>query len=101
MNLDELANHLRAGFGDPVVQRLGTVMLQWKTDTSTAEDLREMVERFIGNSRISRDEDHQKVYGLWSSFRDEAIGGIGGMTMNEGLHWFGLFDRFDGSVRSD
>jgi hypothetical protein len=101
MNLDELANHLRTGFSDPVVQKIGTVMLQWKTDTSTAEDLRERVERYIGNSWISREEDHQRVYGLWSSFRDEAIGGIGGMTMNERLYWFGLFDRFDGSTKEE
>ena len=101
MNLDELANHLHTGFSDPVVHRLGTVMLNWKMDTSTVEDLRERVDRYIGNSWIGREEDHQKVFTLWSSFRDGAIGGIGGMTMNERLYWFGLFDRFDGSAKDE
>ena len=32
---------------------------------------------------------------MWSSFRDQAIAGIAGMTMNERLYWFGLFDEFD------
>jgi|SRR6516162_786651 hypothetical protein len=101
MNLDELANHLRTSFSDPVVQKLAAVVLEWKTDTSTVEDLREKIDRYIGNSWISREEDHQKVYGLWSSFRDDAIGAIGGMTMNERLYWFGLFDRFDRSTKEE
>ena len=101
MNLDELASHLRTGFNDPAVQNLGTVMLEWKTDTSTAEDLRERVERYIGNSWITGEEDRQKVYGVWCSFRDEAIGRIGGMTMNERLYWFGLFDQFDSAANEE
>ncbi len=35
---------------------------------------------------------------MWSDFRDSAINGIGGMTINERLYWFGLFDQFDKSV---
>ena len=49
----------------------------------------------LGNTWIENNEDHLKIYQLWSSFRDEAISGIGGMTMNERLYWFGLFSRFD------
>jgi hypothetical protein len=32
---------------------------------------------------------------MWSLFRDEAISGIGGMTMNERLYAFSLSERFD------
>ena len=101
MNLDELANYLSAGFSDPVVQQLAAVLLDWKADTSTAQDLRESVERYIGNTSIRREEDHKKVYDTWSSFRDNAIDGIGGLTMNERLYWFGLFDRFDSSANEE
>jgi len=97
MNLDELANRLRVNFVDPAVQRLGAALLEWKTDSSTVVELRERIERYIGNSWIATEEDHRAVYGLWSSFRDDAINRIGGMTMNERLYWFGLVDRFDGS----
>ena len=32
---------------------------------------------------------------MWTEFRKSAIDGIGGMTMNERLYWFGLFDLFN------
>ncbi len=32
---------------------------------------------------------------MWTEFRNSAIDGIGGMTMNERLYWFGLFDLFE------
>ena len=97
MNLDELVNCFGTAFIDPVIRELGAVVVEWKADASTAEDLRERVERYISNTWIRSEQDHKQVYGLWSSFRDEVIGGIGGLTMNERLYWFGLFDRFDRS----
>jgi len=35
------------------------------------------------------------MYALWSEFRDREVEKIGGMTMNERLFTFGLFERFD------
>jgi hypothetical protein len=98
MNLDELAAYFCGSFTDPVIHRLAAVLRAWKTDTSTAQDLRETVERYVGNAWIARDDEHKKVYDAWSSFRDSAIGCIRGMTMNERLYSFGLFDRFDASA---
>lgn len=97
MNLDELTHAIRAVSPDLVVQKLAYLLLDWKTETSTAEDLRDRVERYLGNSWVGVDEDYNKIYRLWSAFRDEAIAGIGGMTMNERLYWFSLFERFDAS----
>jgi len=57
--------------------------------------LKEGFERYIGNSWIENNDTHETIYHMWSSFRDEAITGIGGMTMNERLYYFGLFERFD------
>ncbi len=101
MNLDELAQQIRRISPEPVVQRLGDLLLDWKTDARTAEVSRVDVERYIGNSWIAGDADHVAVYGLWSAFRDDAIGGIGGMTMNERLSAFSLDGRFDGSRNDD
>jgi hypothetical protein len=95
MNVDELADAIRKVSSEEVVQKLSRFMVEWKNNDETAEDLKERIERYIGNTWIERNEDHKKVYQLWASFRDEAISGIGGMTMNERLYQFGLFERFD------
>ena len=97
MNLDELARQIDEVSTEQAAQRLCELLLDWKTDSSTAEELCDKVERYIGNSWIERDENHARVYALWSAFRDEAITGIGGMTMNERLYHFSLFERFDAS----
>lgn len=97
MTLDELVRHIFEVSSEAVVQRLGQLLLDWKTDSSTAEQLRDKVERYIGNSWIERDQDHARVYTLWSEFRDGAIAAIGGMTMNERLYYFSLFECFDAS----
>ena len=49
----------------------------------------------MGNSWFETDEDHNKIYKMWLSFRDKAILGIGGITMNERLYLFGLFEEFE------
>lgn len=95
MNLDELAQNIRAISSECVVQKLADILIEWKSNPETAEELRSKIERYIGNIWVKKDEDHSKIYKLWENFRNEAIGGIGGMTMNERLYWFGLFERFD------
>lgn len=95
MNLDELAKRIREISSDPVAWRLADMLDDWKTDDRTAEDLRDDVERYIGNVWIGKDRDHATIYRLWSAFRKDAIAGIGGMTMNERLWYFSLDERFD------
>ena len=95
MNIDELAKKIRSVSGEKGVQRLADILIEWKSDNQTTEDLNDTIERYIGNSWFEKDEDHSKIYKMWSLFRDKAILGIGGMTMNERLYWFGLFDEFD------
>jgi hypothetical protein len=95
LSIDDLAAEIRATSLDPVVQRLADILLEWKTDNSTVEELRSLIEHFIGNTWISSNDVHSEVYHLWSAFRDEAILKIGGMTMNERLYWFGLLEQFD------
>jgi len=98
MNLDALIRQIREISSDKVVQQLGDLLLDWKADDRTAEELRESVERYFGTAWIERDADHSRAYGLWSPFRDDAIAGIGGMTMNERLYFFSLMERFDDST---
>lgn len=101
MNLDELAQKIREVSDEEVVQRLADLLVAWKADQCTAEVLRESVERYIGNSWIEKDADHSEIYQMWSSFRDQAISGISGMTMNERLYWFGLVGRYDACLNQE
>jgi hypothetical protein len=80
---------------DPAARRVAHRLLAWKDEDGTVEELDRSIERLIGHSWSERDADHARVYGLWSDFRERAILPIGGMTMNERLHWFGLSDVFD------
>ena len=95
MNLDELANAIRNVSDQSDVQRLADLFREWKYSKETVVDLNDTIERFIGNSWFEKDEDHHEIYKMWLKFRNEAILGIGGMTMNERLYWFGLVDEFD------
>tara|TARA_R110002124_G_C8951432_1_gene513349 strand:+ start:655 stop:999 length:345 start_codon:yes stop_codon:yes gene_type:complete len=95
MNLDELAQTFRSIPNEKLLKDLAQYIEAWKADDRTASELETMVERFFGNSWLSSDENHSKAYGLWEAFRNEAIRGIGGMTMNERLYLFSLFERYD------
>jgi len=101
MNLDQLATAIEVASPDQNGRGLADLLRSWKADSKTAKDLANAVERYIGNAWFASDELHNAIYSLWSKFRDEAIRGIGGMTMNERLYWFGLSGRFDGAGPSE
>jgi hypothetical protein len=95
MDIDELASAIRATSTDPKVRYLSELLLKWKKDDSNVEHLQSSVEEYIENSLQSNEPVHKEVCRLWSKFRDDAILGIHGMTMNERLYCFNLFARYD------
>ena len=95
MTLAELTAALRGASSDQVIGGLVELLEQWRTSPRNAEELRQSVERHIGNSWTANDEEHKTVYSLWSAFRDECIARRGGMTMNERLYCFDLLDAWD------
>ena len=97
MNYDEYIKEVEKFSDDEVVARLRRHLSEWKQDDTNAIELADLVERFFGNSWIEREETHNHLYRLWSTFKKETIDNIGGMTMNERLYLFGLFQRFDSS----
>lgn len=101
MNLDELSKNIRAISRESVVQKLADILIEWKSNEKTAEDLHNTIERYIGNTWIEKEEDHNKIYKLWEQFLNQEIKGIGGMTMNERLYSFSLFKRFDAAKNEE
>jgi len=101
MNLDELAKKISSVSSNKVVQDLSQILFVWKANDDTVEELKDSVERYLGNTWIASNEEYKKIYSMWSSFRDEFIAGIGGMTMNERLYYFGLLKRFDACTDED
>lgn len=95
MNYDEYIKEVQKFSDDDVVARLGKHLAEWKESDSDVIELSKSTERFFGNSWIENEATHNHLYRLWRQFNKEAIEGIGGMTMNERLYWFCLFERYE------
>ena len=72
----------------------------WLDDDSTAEELVANLDRTLGNIWFSSDEAHKTVAQIIARLRD-TVAAIGGMTMNERLYAFDLFDRWDRSTDAE
>lgn len=95
MNLDELLEEIRKVSSEKIVQDLSILLVEWKGGDETAEDLVNKIEKYLGNTWINKNKDYEKIYQMWAAFKEQAFSGIGGMTMNERLYCYGLFERFD------
>ncbi|MGG5486574.1 hypothetical protein [Gaetbulibacter sp. PBL-D1] len=95
MNLDELIKNILKVSKEKTIQKLADNIQEWKIDERNAVELKDNIEHFLGNTLIEKQTDFEKVYAMWTEFRKSAIDGIGGMTMNERLYWFGLFELFE------
>ena len=95
MDLDELVNAIRQTSSDAVALKLAALLSSWKDDERNVKELETTVERLIGNTWIDSKTEHERIYGLWSQFRNDAMLGIGGLTMNERLYLFSLLSRWD------
>lgn len=67
----------------------------WLDDDYDLEYLVRTVDKLFGNLWFQRRETHDHLYQLWCTFKVEAVDSVGGMTMNERLYLFGLFNRMD------
>lgn len=95
MTIDDLASAIARLSPEAVVQELAQLLIDWKYDPSTVEQLSTRVDRYIGNTWIADDAIHAQVHKMWSEFRAAELQGIGGMTMNERLFCFSLLTEFD------
>ncbi|MDP2634630.1 MULTISPECIES: hypothetical protein [unclassified Pseudoalteromonas] len=95
MNLDELIHHYSNLDIELISVKLVEILNEWKADNSNVHDLEILIEKYFGNIWLPTNDIHDRCYQQWSKFRLSAIGQINGMTMNERLYWFSLFERFD------
>ena len=70
---------------------------RWVLDASTPDHLVDHLSRILGNVWFSSRDLHQQVFDALDAFA-ATVGELGGMTMNERLFTFGLFDRWDAST---
>lgn len=98
MNIDELVSSIEE---TELRENLGHWVCEWKKDESDINKLYELVAKWHGNVWF---KDQAKQNEFWSnlqSFKESAVNGIGGMTVNERLYWFGLFKEWDSSNESN
>ena len=95
MSLDQLILNIKRISSEKEVLGLANYIQEWKANEMNAVELRSSVEKYLGNSWLENNFDYLNIYSVWSEFRDVAIDGIGGMTMNERLYHFGLLEAYE------
>jgi hypothetical protein len=73
MDIGELEQQIRAVSTDPAVQGLANQLAAWKDKPVSASEL-VAIERYIGNIWIRSSQDHERVYALWSAFKERSGG---------------------------
>jgi hypothetical protein len=94
-DLHGLIRAIRALPTDGALPALARLLESWLADDAPVADLTAQVERYLGHTWFADPGVHERVNALWESFRTTCIESLGGMTMNERLHHFGLDSRFD------
>lgn len=97
MNLDELVASIpEPGLRDELFRWVD----EWKSDQSDVERLSALIREWHGNVSFADPHAQDEFYARFEHFREWVIQNLGGMTVNERLYWFGLFDHWDQSNES-
>jgi hypothetical protein len=94
MNLDELVASVTE-----VELREGLLhwVSEWKNDESDIENLTFMMSKWHGNVWFKDTIESNGFHTRFEVFKKNAVDGIGSLTLNERLYWFGLFEQWDDS----
>lgn len=98
MTLDQLISNIKKIPSEKDAIRLADYLQHWKTNEMNTVELRSSFEKYLGNIWLEDNFNYLHIYSVWSEFRDFAIDGIGGMTMNERLYHFGLFEEYHKNI---
>jgi hypothetical protein len=94
MNLDELVQSIPNSESD-LRNRLFHWIDIWKRNDESIEELCYLIEKWHGNVWFKEDDISNKFHRDWIQFKTSLIYNIGGMTVNERLFHFGLFEIWD------
>ena len=92
MNIDELVNSIAE---DEHRISLARWVDEWKKDDTDVHNLYRLIVKWHGNVWFQNQEKHDGFRSDLQAFKESAIDGLGGMTVNERLYWFGLFEAWD------
>ncbi|PKH55813.1 hypothetical protein CXF83_10765 [Shewanella sp. Choline-02u-19] len=94
MNLDELvASVTEVELREDLLHWVS----EWKNDESDIENLTFMMSKWHGNVWFKDTIESNGFHTRFEVFKKNAVDGIGSLTLNERLYWFGLFEQWDDS----
>jgi len=92
MNIDELINSIPDA---KLRKELAQWVKQWKEDDKDVEWLSRMLSKWHGNVWFNNDKASRDFLNQLNLFKRNAIEGLGGLTLNERLYFFGLFEYWE------
>ncbi len=92
MNIDELVESIPE---EDIRADLKQLVREWKADATDVNHLGELLVGWQEKTYFKDQEARGQFYKRFKVFQAKAIDEIGGMTMNERLYWFGLFEEWD------
>jgi hypothetical protein len=94
MNLDELINSI-PNTELKLKKSFNNTISDWKSNTESVSNLERLIGKWHGNVWFENTEVSNQFYENFCAFTDENIKNIDGMTMNERLFQFSLFELWD------
>lgn len=94
MNLDELVNSIPNNESKHKAS-LAIWINDWKKNSQDVDNLAYLIGKWHGNVWFEDTNISNQFYKDFCEFREKAIYKIDGLTMNERLYFFSLFDLWD------
>jgi len=94
MTIDDLPSLLPSDHSD-LQTDLAHWIAEWKHSADNIEQLRFLVDKWLGNVWIDDVNSFEALMQAWQSFKVQALDGVHAQTINQRLYAFGLFDAWD------
>lgn len=98
MNIDELVNSIQE---TELRSQLAQWVNEWKSDESDALQLSDMILKWHGNVWFKSNSASNDFLKQFNAFKLNAIDGLGGLSLNERLYFFGLFEQWDNATKTE